>query len=148
MAHSTAALGYYLGGASALSGTKISAALREQLSLTIAGLNSCDYCASAHTLVGGMQKIEKGELTQNLSGKSSDAKTQAALTFARQIVDLRGQVSNADVKAVRAAGYDDAEIVEIVAVVGQNIFTNYFNHVAGTVVDFPLVSTATIAKAA
>lgn len=148
LAHSPAALGYYVGGASALNGTKISGALREQLALVIAGANQCDYCASAHTALGKMQKISDSELTSNLSGKSTDAKVQAALTFASKIVFARGHVSDADVQAVRTAGYSDAEIVEIVAVTAQNIFTNYFNHIAGTEIDFPVVSTANVAKAA
>ncbi len=148
MAHSSATLGFFLGGAEALSTTSISSALREQIALTVAGVNSCDYCASAHTTLGKMQKIADSELTQNLNGKSSDVKTQAALTFASKIVTLRGHVSEADVKAVRASGFNDTEIVEIVAVVSFNIFTNYFNHVAATEIDFPKVSTANVSKAA
>lgn len=148
LAHSPAALDYYMSGVGALGKTKISGALREQLALVTAGANACDYCASAHTALGGMQKIDASELTKNLNGTSSDAKTQAALTFARKIVDLRGHVADSDVQAVRAAGYNDAEIVEIVAVVSQNIFTNYFNHIAGTEIDFPKVSTQSVAKAA
>ena len=38
------------------------------------------------------------------------------------------------------AGYSDAEITEIVSHVALNIFTNYFNHVARTEVDFPKVA--------
>jgi len=148
MAHSPATLGFYLGGSGALANSKLSGALREQLALTVAGANSCDYCASAHTMLGKMQKVSEAELTQNLSGQSTDAKTQAALTFASRIVELRGHVSDADVQAVRDAGYSEGEIVDIVAVVGLNLFTNYFNHVAGTLVDFPLVSTAGAHKAA
>jgi len=143
LAHSPAALGYYLSGIAALGGTKIPSALREQLALTVAGANACDYCASAHMSFGKMNKIPELELGQNLLGKSHDAKTQAALTFARQIVNLRGKVSDSDLKAVHDAGYSDEEVVEIVAIVCQNIFTNYFNHIAGTEVDFlPKVSTS------
>jgi len=148
LAHSSAALGFYLSGVAALGGSKISGALREQLSLTVAGVNSCDYCASAHTALGKMQKIADSELTKNLKGNSIDVKTQAALTFARKIVELRGHLADNDLKDVRTAGYGDAEIVEIIAVVCQNIFTNYFNHIAGTEVDFPFVSTLEYKKAA
>jgi len=142
LAHSPAALNYFLSASGALSASKLSSALREQIALTVAGANSCDYCASAHTALGKMQKITEGELAKNLQAMSGDAKTQAALKFARKIVDLRGAVSDADLAAIRSAGYSDGEIVEIIAVVCNNIFTNYFNHVAGTAVDFPLVSTA------
>ena len=141
LAHSSAALNFYMSGVGALSATKISGVLREQLSVAVAGVNSCDYCASAHTLLGKMQKISESEIALNLQCKSTDAKTQAALTFAHKIVELRGLVADEDVQAIKAAGYSDGEIVEIIAVVSQNIFTNYFNHIAGTVIDFPLVHT-------
>ncbi len=147
-AHSPAVFGFYLGAASALAETSLSAALREQIALTVAGANHCDYCASAHTMLGKKQQVEESELTKNLNARSSDAKTQAALTFARKIVDLRGNVSDVDVETVRKAGYNDGEILEIVAVVSLNLFTNYFNHVAGTEIDFPLVSTSSVSKAA
>lgn len=147
-AHSSAVLGFYLGASGALAESSISGAVREQIALTVAGANNCDYCASAHTALGKMQKLGEGELLNNLSAKSADSKVQAALTFARKIVDLRGNVSDNDVKAVHSAGYSDAEIIEIVAIVAINIFTNYFNHVAGTNIDFPLVSTKSVTKAA
>lgn len=147
LAHSSAALGFYLSSISALNETKLSPALREQISIAVAGINACDYCASAHTKFGKMRKLDDRELSQNLIGQSSDAKTQAALRFARQIVKLRGFVSDSDLKEIRDAGYSDEEIVEIVAVVCQNIFTNYFNHIAGTEVDFPKVDTAMASQA-
>ncbi len=141
LAHSPAALKYYLAGADALNQTKVSAALREQIALAIAGTHQCDYCASAHTAIGTMAKISTQELSCNLASKSNDAKTQAALTFATQIVQKRGHVSDQELKAVRAAGFSEEEIIEIIAIVCLNTFTNYFNSVAQTEVDFPKVST-------
>jgi uncharacterized peroxidase-related enzyme len=148
MAHSPATLGVFVGALGALANSKLSGGLREQIALTVAGANGCDYCASAHTALGKMNKIEEGELKANLQTKSSDPKVQAALIFARKIVDARGRLSDADVQAVRKAGFDDSEIVDIITVTAVNIFTNYFNHIVGTEVDFPLISTANIAKAA
>ena len=75
LAHSPAALNYCLSAGAALNNTAISAVLREQLSLTVAGANACDYCASAHTALGKMQKISEAEVAHNLHGKSADAKT-------------------------------------------------------------------------
>jgi uncharacterized peroxidase-related enzyme len=138
-AHSPAVLQFYLSGSEALASTKISAALREQIALVTAGENDCNYCASAHTLMGKGAGVAIDELAANLRGRSSDAKTQAALKFARVVVADRGRVSNAELAQVRAAGFGDAEITEIVATVAANIFTNYFNHIADTEVDFPLV---------
>ena len=109
--------------------------------------NECDYCASAHTLIGKGTGLSATELAANLRGESADAKTQSALDFVRAIVATRGRVSDAQVQAVRAAGYGDGEIVEIVANVAANIFTNYFNHVAATQIDFPRVNAAAPAVA-
>lgn len=148
MAHSPATLGFYLQGSEALKKSSLSGKLREQLALAVAGLNGCNYCASAHTLLGGMQKITEGELALNLKGQSSDGRIQAALRFASALVTKRGRVSDADFDLVRAAGYTDGEITDIIAVTGLNIFTNYFNEALGTVVDFPFVSTDETAKVA
>lgn len=141
MAHSPAVLGLYVNGSASLSVSKLSARLREQIALTAAGANTCDYCASAHTVFGKMHKIDDAELAANLEGRSADPKTQAALAFVKQVINARGHVSDAEIAAVRAAGYGDAEIGEIVAVTVLNIFTNYFNSVMGTDIDFPRVET-------
>jgi uncharacterized peroxidase-related enzyme len=148
LAHSSSSLGFAVAGFTGFVASKLNGALREQLALTVAGANGCEYCASAHTALGKMNKIDAGELTNNLHAKSSDAKTQAALTFARKIVDLRGHVADADVTAVRAAGYSDADVIDIVTVVAFNTFTNYFNEVVKTKIDFPQVTLQDVAKAA
>jgi uncharacterized peroxidase-related enzyme len=147
-AHSPAVLQYYLSGSEALAGGALSAALREQIALVTAGANTCDYCASAHTLMGKGAGLAATEMASNLQGRASDTKTQTALNFSAAIVQERGRVSDADLQAVRAAGFSEAEVVEIVANVAANIFTNYFNHVADTAVDFPLVSTKPMPLAA
>jgi uncharacterized peroxidase-related enzyme len=125
---------------SALGGGLLSPALREQIALTVAGANSCDYCASAHTALGKGAGVDAGELTQNLAGHSADPKVQVVLDFARKVVDARGLIADSDVQALRQAGYGDGEIVEVVAHIGVNLLTNYFNHIAGTDIDFPVVS--------
>lgn len=147
-ANSPAVLEFYLNASGALAKSKINAALREQIALTVAGANGCDYCASAHTAIGKMHKVDEAELALNLKTESNDPKTKAALIFSRKIVDARGNVQDADIAQLRAAGYDDQELSEIIAVVSFNIFTNYFNHIANTKIDFPLVSTSAVKKAA
>jgi len=148
IAHSPAALQFALGQSAALAAGVLSTALREQIALVAAGSNACDYCASAHTLMGKGAGLSADEMARNLTGIASDAKTQAALAFAKTIVEERGQVSDEQLKVVRLAGFTDAEIVEIIANVAANIFTNYFNHIAGTVIDFPRVSSKTLPLAA
>jgi uncharacterized peroxidase-related enzyme len=141
-AHSPAVLQFYLNQGEALGGGVLAAPLREQIALAVAGANQCDYCASAHTVMAKGAGVKQEEWASNLAGYSGDAKVQAALDFANAIVHSRGRVSDAQLQAVRSAGYSEAEVVEIIAHVALNIFTNYFNHIAETVIDFPQISTA------
>ena len=141
IAQSSAALDYYLATGKALKSGQVNARLREQIALTVAGENNCTYCASAHTTLGKMVGVNEVELTRNLKGDSSNLQIDAALKFAKTVVEKRGFVSAADLQKVRDTGYDDGEIVEIVAHVTHNIFTNYINHIAETEIDFPVVET-------
>jgi uncharacterized peroxidase-related enzyme len=145
MAHSPAVLNGYLGLSGAIGSGKLSAALREQIALAVAGQNGCDYCASAHTALGKMAGLTAEEIKRNLTGRASDPKAQAAVTFSREIVASRGLVSDAELASVRAAGFSDEEVLEILGNVVVNIFTNYFNHLAATDIDFPKVEAQTAA---
>lgn len=113
---------------------------REAIALAVAGANECDYCASAHTAISKNLKVDDGEINARLHGKSADPRLQAILTFALAVTDKRGLVSDADLAAAREAGLSDADIIETVANVVANIFTNYINHVAQTDIDFPVVN--------
>jgi uncharacterized peroxidase-related enzyme len=143
IAHSPAALNAALAFGDAMSKSSLSAALKEQLALVIAGANTCDYCASAHTAIGNGAGVSQDELASNLQGESSDPKTQAFLTLAKSIVEKRGWLVDSDLQDARAAGITEAETVEVVATVAINTFTNYFNHIAQTEIDFPVVSAGT-----
>ena len=139
--NSPAALEGYLGLNGALGKGTLEAKTRERIALVVAELNGCDYCLSAHTYLGkNLAKLDDGEIAANREGGSSDPKADAALRFASKVVTSRGHVSDADVKAVKAAGYDDAQVVEIVLHVALNTLTNYVNEVAKTEIDFPVVS--------
>lgn len=142
MANSPAVLDAYLAFSNSLSPSSLSGKVREQLALTIAEVNRCQYCLAAHTALGKMAGLSDEVIADSRRGKSTDRKTEAMLGFARKVVAERGWVSDADVQSVRGAGVNDAEIAELIAVVAFNIFTNYFNHVAGTEVDFPEVEPA------
>jgi uncharacterized peroxidase-related enzyme len=144
-ANSPAVGEFYASGSAALGKSTLSAGLREQLALTVAGANKCNYCASAHTAIGKKLGVADDELPINLKAQSKDKKTQAALTFAKKIVDTKANLNDADVKAVKDAGYTDGEVLEIIAVVAFNIFTNYFNHIVDTEVDFPKVDAQKLA---
>jgi hypothetical protein len=86
--------------------------------------------------------LTAAEAARNLCGAAENTKTQAALDFAKAVLKSRVQITDSQLGAVRAADYSDAELVEMVAHVGMNVFTNYFNNLARTAVDFPLVSVA------
>jgi uncharacterized peroxidase-related enzyme len=139
MAQSAAVLDGYLGFSGALGAGVVSPRLREQIALAVGQANSCQYCLSAHSAIGEMVGLKPEEIAASRRATSDDAKTAAALRFVQELVVHKGLVDDSALRAVRAAGYNDAEIVEIVANVALNIFTNYFNHVAGTEVDFPKV---------
>ncbi len=139
LANSPAALEAYLGLLKALGGAGIDAKTRESIALATSGANGCDYCASAHTAVGKMLGLSDEEAKANLYGRSSEPTRAAALQFARAIVEKRGWVSDRDLERVREAGFGDAEITEIVATVAATTFSNYFNHIAETEIDFPPV---------
>jgi len=113
---------------------------RERIALAIAEINGCSYCLSAHTYLGkNVAKLDDTEIAANRNGNSSDPKAAAAVKFAARVALERGHVSDADLAAVKAAGYSNAEIVEIVLHVALNTLTNYINEVAQTEIDFPKV---------
>jgi len=141
VANSPAALQGYVGLLGALGKGALPAATHERIALAIAEFNGCDYCLSAHTYLGKhVAKLDDSEMAANRSGTSNDTKADAAVRFARKVAHVRGHVSDEDVRAVRAAGYTDGEIVEIVQHVALNTWTNYVNNVARTEIDFPVVT--------
>lgn len=139
LASSPAALEGYLSFSGALHHGLLRGKLREEISVLVAEINGCEYCSAAHTAIGKGIGISDDALIEARRGGSSDPKIDAALKFAALVLQQRGKVSDEAVAAVRAAGYSDGEIAEIVANVSVNVLTNYFNNVANTVVDFPPV---------
>jgi uncharacterized peroxidase-related enzyme len=139
--NSPAALEGYLGMSGALAKGALPAQTRERIALAVAEVNGCNYCLAAHTYLGkNLAKLDDAEIAANRAGTSSDAKADAAVRFAVLVTRSRGHVDGNAVQAVRAAGYSDAQIVEIVQHVALNTWTNYLNEVAGTEIDFPAVS--------
>jgi uncharacterized peroxidase-related enzyme len=120
-----------------ISHTTLPAKLRSEIALAVAQANECQYCLSAHTTIGGGMGLPKEQMIEARKGHSGDPKTQAILKFAKLVVDKRGKLSNQEVAALKAAGVTDTELVEILLVVQLNMFTNYFNHVVDTTIDFP-----------
>ncbi|WP_313618518.1 carboxymuconolactone decarboxylase family protein [Agrobacterium sp.] len=111
---------------------------RERIALAVAAVNGCEYCNAAHTFTGfTFSKLSREEIELARQGTSEEPKAAASAGFARRVAQARGKVTQADIDAVRDAGFNDAQIVEIVAVVAENFFTNLINNVVETGVDFP-----------
>jgi AhpD family alkylhydroperoxidase len=126
VANSPAALKNMWGAFGALGAGKIGANLGEKIAVAVADRDACSYCLAAHTMLGK-------------KAGASDPKTAAALAFALKLVENRGQVTDEDLQALHAAGYDDGQIVEIIAHVALNLFTNYINVALDVPLDFPSV---------
>ena len=137
VANSPAALQSMWGAFGALGGGVIGAALGEQIAVAVANRNACDYCLAAHTALGRKAGVSGEALAAAQTGESADPRTAAVLRFVLQLVNERGQVDAADVQALRDQGVNDEQIVEIVAHVALNLFTNYVNVALGVPVDFP-----------
>lgn len=136
-AQSPAVLEAYLGFSSTLAKGVLPAPVREQLALAVGEANGCEYCLSAHTLMGKGAGLTPDAILAARHGEAADPKVTALLRFANDVVTARGRVSDEQLAAARAAGATDAELVEVVAHVALNTLTNYTNNVAQTVVDFP-----------
>jgi uncharacterized peroxidase-related enzyme len=137
VANSPAALASLWGSFGALGGGVLPAKLGEQIAVAVADRNACHYCLAAHTMLGKKAGATADEMTEAQAGRSADPQTAAALTFALKVVENRANVSEADVAALRTAGFSDEAIVEILAHVALNLFTNYVNVALDVPVDFP-----------
>lgn len=138
-ANSPAALKSLWGAFGALGAGVIAPKLGEQIAVAVADRNACDYCLAAHTALGRKAGASAEEMQHAQAGESADPKTQAALRFALKLVNARGQVGDADVQSLRDVGFGDEEIVEILAHVALNLYTNYLNVAFAVPVDFPAV---------
>lgn len=136
--NSPAALEGYLSLNGALGKGALNVQVRERIAMAVAEFNGCEYCLAAHSYLGtNVAKLSDAEISNARDFRSSDANADAALKFAHRVLAERGNVTDADIAALRAAGHDDGAVVEIVLNVALNVLTNYINNVAKTTVDFP-----------
>jgi uncharacterized peroxidase-related enzyme len=137
VANSPAALRSMWGAFGALGEGTLGARLGEQIAVAIADRNDCAYCLAAHTALGRKAGATAQEMAAAQAGESDDPRTAAALKFALAVVENRAHVDDAAVANLRQAGFDDGEIVELMAHVALNLFTNYVNVAFQVPVDFP-----------
>ena len=116
---------------------------RDSIGLAVSEVNGCNYCLTVHSFTAEhMAKLPVDEVVLARKGHANDPKRAAALQFARKVLETRGRVSDSDLKSVRDAGYTDANIMEIIALVAMYSLTNYFNNVFDPERDFPAVAPA------
>ena len=116
---------------------------RDSIGLAVSEVNGCNYCLTVHSYTAAhMARLPADEITLARKGHATDPKRDAAVQFARKVIATRGQVSDGDVQAVRDAGYTDANVMEIVALVAMYSLTNFFNNVFDPEKDFPAVAPA------
>lgn len=140
LANSPTVLQGYLDFSHALSKGNLSPKFREQIALAVSEANNCQYCLSAHSAIGRSLGLSEEAIEDSRKSESTDQKEATVLAFARKIVEQRGWVNDEDVAKLRKLGFSQGTIVELIANISLTLFTNYFNHVAETEIDFPTVA--------
>lgn len=142
MAQSPAALDGYLAFRGALGKGVLTIHMRERIALLTAAINDCGYCVSAHTFRGAKVGLSANEIIATQKSQSDDPKITAALQFVDVLLQNRGMIADEHYASMKASGWSDEEVGEIVAHVALNVFSNYFNHVAAPELDFPAAEIA------
>lgn len=139
MANSPATLKGFLELNKAAAKTTLSPEIRELIALALAESNQCQYCLSAHTAAATSKlHLSDNDIINARKGIAKDTKATAILEFVKKVAEKRGQVTDAEVASLKKQGVTDQELVEIILVIMVNMFTNYFNLIVDTTVDFPI----------
>lgn len=139
-ANSPAALRAFLGLHQIANEGSLDAATRERIALAVAQQNTCEYCVSAHTAIGHKTGLNNEEMAANRAGNSQDAKAAIAVQFANAVLEHKGEVTTAEIQAMRDAGYSESDIVEVITHVALNFLTNIIGKASRVEIDFPKVS--------
>ena len=140
LANSPAALKAWMEFEGALGKGSLNAKLRQEIALAVGQKNGCEYCVSAHTAIGKAAGLTEQQVLASRQGQGISPKDTAALSFARELLERRGQVPATSIQGLRDHGFTDGDIAEIVAHTALNTFTNYFNIALDVDVDFPRVT--------
>jgi uncharacterized peroxidase-related enzyme len=135
MARSASAANIYLDACAHNEATGLSARERELIAVLTAEHNSCEYCLAAHGVKAIALGASRDEVLAAGGCAAADPRAAAILKFARAVLQERGSVADEQISAARAAGLDEGLLIDIVAVVAENVLGNYVNNVAGTPVD-------------
>ena len=137
MAHSPTVFDAYMNFHDALRHGVLSDALRERIALAVSEVNKCAYCLAEHSATALAVGLSKEEICDSRRAISPDRRVETALNFARQVARGVQSVDDSGVGCLRRAGFDDREIAEIIATIVLTVVKNYFNRLAGTVMDYP-----------
>jgi uncharacterized peroxidase-related enzyme len=140
-AHGPAALKSILAADAVLAAGSLTKRDQETIKLIVSGVAGCDYCVAAHSLLGKLAGLKPDELKNIRDGNlTGDAKRDALIRFVRKLAQSSGTVSDEDFAAIKAAGYSDAQLVDISLAFATTVFTNVFNRINDTEIDFPAVA--------
>ena len=140
-AHGPAALKAVLAADTVLASGNLNKRDQETIKLVISGVAGCDYCVAAHSLLGKLAGLKPEELKNIRDGKpTGDVKRDALVRFVRKLAATSGTVSDADFAAIKDAGYSDAQLIDISLAFATTVFTNVFNRINDTDIDFPAVA--------
>ncbi|MBR0875010.1 peroxidase-related enzyme [Bradyrhizobium tropiciagri] len=140
-AHGPAALKSVLAADAVLAGGSLTKRDQEIIKLVISDAGGCDYCVAAHSHLAKLAGVDPDVLRQIREGEQTgDPKRDALVRLVRKLAQSSGTVGEADFAAIRAAGYSDAQLVEISLAFATTVFTNVFNRINDTDIDFPAVA--------
>ncbi len=136
MAESPATIKAYLTIGKIFDESSFSATERQVVILAASRFNECDYCIAAHSVVAGMQKVPAAVIDAIRNDQTiDDEKLEALRTFTTAVVEKRGWVSGDNIAAFQAAGYNKAQILEVIVGLSFKTLSNYVNHIAETPLD-------------
>jgi uncharacterized peroxidase-related enzyme len=139
LAQSPAALRALVAFDDAIDNGRFDARLAEHVALLAAQANRCEYCLSAHSAAGRAAGLSADEIAGARIGQASDRRTAIALRVAKEVLERAGDVSDETLAVARDEGFDDADLVELLALLASNIFSNYLSRFARTEIDYKRV---------
>ncbi|NJP97665.1 alkylhydroperoxidase [Nonomuraea sp. FMUSA5-5] len=131
MAHSPALLEGYLSLSRAMKRVKLPRALSEKISLAVQEWIGCGTCLQAHIEAARAAGLSEADIALARQGTSTDAREAALIAVAVRVLVEPSTITDADVADLRAHGWSDRIIAELVGVVTLNLLTGAFNLLAG-----------------
>lgn len=118
--------------------TSLSNKEKEAVNLIVSQVNGCEYCLSAHTVIGKMNGFTDELVLDIRKGKTSDAKLNALVQLAADITKNRGNASELTVDNFFAQGYTNENLVDVILQVSDKTAMNYLHNLTKVTIDFPL----------